>query len=47
MSIGDIFYIIAMIFFGLMTFGILRGYYRSKFDNSGRRLDMLDEYENR
>ncbi len=47
MSIGDIIYIIAMIFFGLITFGIVRGYFRAKFDDNGRRLDMLDEYENR
>jgi len=43
MSIGDIFYIIAAFFFALITFGIIRNYYRNKFDDQGRRLDMLDE----
>ncbi len=47
MSIGDIFYIISAIFFSLITFGIVRGYYRKKFDNKGRRLDMIDEYEDK
>jgi uncharacterized membrane protein len=43
MSIGDIFYIISAIFFTLITFGIIRNYYRNKFDDQGRRIDMLDE----
>ncbi|SFV50579.1 hypothetical protein MNB_SV-6-1808 [hydrothermal vent metagenome] len=47
MSIGDIFYIIAMILFSIMTFAIIRNYYRSKFNDDGQRLDMLDEYEDR
>ena len=45
MSIGDIFYIIAIVLFALITFGIVRAYFRAKFDDKGRRLDMLDEYE--
>ena len=45
MSFGDIFYIIAIILFAFITFGIIRNYYRSKFDDRGRRTDMLDEYE--
>ena len=45
LSIGDIFYIIAIVLFALITFGIVRAYFRAKFDDKGRRLDMLDEYE--
>ena len=47
MSIGDIFYIIAMVLFSIMTFAIIRNYYRSKFNDKGQRVDMLDEYEDR
>jgi len=47
LSIGDIFYIIAMVLFALITFGIIRAYFRSKFTDDGRRKDMLDEYEER
>jgi len=43
MSFGDIIYIIAMVLFVLLTFGIIRNYYRNKFDDQGRRIDMLDE----
>ncbi|MBN2825753.1 MAG: hypothetical protein JXQ76_10535 [Campylobacterales bacterium] len=43
MSIGDIFYIISAIFFTLMTFAIIRNYYRNKFNDKGQRMDMLDE----
>jgi len=45
MSFGDIVYIIAMFLFAFMTFIIVRNYFRSKFDDEGRRKDMLDEYE--
>ena len=45
MPIGDIFYIIAMILFPLMTFAIIRNYFRMKFNDKGQRMDMLDEYE--
>jgi len=47
MSIGDILYIIAMVLFSIMTFAIIRNYYRSKFNDKGQRMDMLDEYEDR
>ncbi len=45
MSIGDIFYIIAMVLFSIITFGIIRNYYRNKFNDKGQRVDMIDEYE--
>jgi hypothetical protein len=45
MSIGDIFYVVAMVLFALITFGIIRNYYRSKFNDKGQRLDMIEEYE--
>jgi len=43
MSLGDILYIIAIFIFVYLTFGIIRNYYKSKFDDEGRRMDMLDE----
>ena len=43
MSLGDILYIIAMILFVFMTFGIVKNYYKSKFDDEGRRIDMLED----
>ncbi len=46
MSFGDILYIIAIILFTYLTFGIVRNYYKSKFDDEGRRMDMLDEEDN-
>ncbi len=45
MSFGDILYIIAIILFAYITFGIVRNYYKNKFDDEGRRMDMLDEEE--
>lgn len=46
MKFGDILYIIALILFVWITFVIIRNYYRSKFNDQGQRMDMLDEYEN-
>jgi hypothetical protein len=43
MSFGDILYIIAMFLFAFITFGIVKNYYKSKFDDEGRRIDMKDE----
>ena len=40
MPFGDILYIIAMILFSYITFGIVRGYFKAKFDEDGRRIDM-------
>ncbi|HSR74468.1 MAG TPA: hypothetical protein VLL31_06455 [Sulfurovum sp.] len=45
MSFGDVLYIIAMILFVLMTFGIVKNYYKSKFDDQGRRIDMKEDDE--
>ncbi|MFA7026436.1 MAG: hypothetical protein WC163_00485 [Sulfurovum sp.] len=42
MSFGDIFYIFAFMLFALMTFVIIRNYFRSKFDDEGRRKDMSE-----
>ena len=43
MAVGDILYIVAIVLFVYMTFGIVRNYYRNKFDDEGRRIDMLDK----
>ena len=45
MSFGDILYIVAMVLFAYLTFGIVRGYFKAKFDDEGRRLDMLEDEE--
>jgi hypothetical protein len=47
MSFGDILYIIAMFLFAYITFGIVRNYYKNKFDDKGRRIDMLEDEEER
>jgi len=46
MSFGDILYIIAMFLFVFITFGIIKNYYKSKFDEDGHRMDMDDENKN-
>ncbi len=43
MSFGDIVYIIVVFLFVFMTFGIVKNYYKSKFDDEGYRIDMKDE----
>ncbi len=43
MSFGDILYIIAIFLFVFLTFGIVRNYYKNKFDDEGRRIDMQEE----
>ncbi len=45
MSFGDILYIIAIFLFAYLTFGIVRAYFKRKFDDEGRRIDMVDEEE--
>ena len=45
MSFGDILYVIAIVLFAYLTFGIVRNYFKSKFDDEGRRIDMIDEEE--
>ncbi len=47
MPLGDIFYIIAMFLFAFMTFVIVRNYFRLKFDDKGRRKDMIDKDKKR
>ena len=42
MAFGDILYIIAFILFAYMTFGIVRNYFKSKFDEDGHRIDMQE-----
>lgn len=43
MSFGNIIYIIATFLFIYLTFGIVRNYYKNKFDDEGRRIDMQEE----
>jgi len=43
MSFGDILYVIAIFLFVFLTFGIVRNYYKGKFDDEGRRIDMQDD----
>ena len=45
MSFGDYLYIVAVIVFVYLTFGIVRNYYKKKFDDEGRRIDMIEEDE--
>ena len=39
MPFGDILYIIAIVIFSYITFGIIKNYYKSKFDDDGHRDD--------
>jgi len=43
MSFGDIVYYIVLAVFVYMTFGIIKNYYKSKFDDEGHRIDMQDD----
>ena len=43
MSFGDILYVIAIAIFIFLTFGIIRNYYKNKFDEEGQRIDMKEE----
>jgi len=43
MSFGEITYIIALLIFVYLTFGFIRNYYKSKFDDEGHRMDMKDD----
>ena len=45
MSFGDVLYVIAIVLFAYITFGIVRGYFKSKFDDEGRRIDMIKKEE--
>jgi len=43
MHLGDIIYIIAIVLFIFMTFGIIKNFYKSKFDKNENRIDMKDK----
>ena len=43
MPIGQIIYLIAFALFAFMTFLIIRNYFRSKFDDEGKRIDMQED----
>lgn len=43
MSFGDILYIIAIFLFVFLTFGIVRNYFKSKFNEDGERIDMIEK----
>ncbi|CAA6811048.1 MAG: Unknown protein [uncultured Sulfurovum sp.] len=43
MSIGEIFYVIAVILFSYMTFAIIRGNFQRKFDENGHRHDLKEK----
>lgn len=45
MSFWDYLYIVAVFLFAYITFGIVRAYFKGKFDDEGRRIDMLDDEE--
>jgi hypothetical protein len=45
MSFGDILYVIAIVLFAYITFGIVRNYIKSKFDDEGHRIDMIEDEE--
>ena len=47
MSFGDILYVIAMVLFAYLTFGIVRGYFKAKFDDEGHRKDMYEDEEDK
>ncbi|WP_169308525.1 hypothetical protein [Nitratifractor salsuginis] len=47
MKLGDIFYWIAIVGFAWMTFVIIRGNFQRKFDEQGRRKDLIDNDEKR
>ena len=45
MSMGDIFYIITIVLFSIMTFTIVRGNFQRKFDENGHRIDLKKKEE--
>jgi len=47
MSIGDIFYLIAIAVFSLMTFLIIRGNFQRKFNENGERIDLISKEKKR
>ena len=43
MSIGDVFYGVAIVLFAGMTFLIIRGNFQRKFTEEGERIDLLEK----
>jgi len=43
MSIGDIFYVVAIVLFSWMTFVIIRGNFQRKFNENGERIDLVEK----
>jgi len=43
MDFADIIYYLVLILFVFMTFGIIKNYYKTKFDDEGHRMDMKDD----
>ena len=43
MSLRDILYIIAIFMFVFITFGIIKSYYKAKFNDKDQRIDMIDD----
>ena len=46
MSLGDIVYILVVVLFVFITFGIIKNYYKNKFDGEGNRIDMKEKENN-
>ena len=45
MSIGDMFYVVAIVMFSWMTFAIIRGNFQRKFNDDGERIDLIEKEE--
>ena len=43
MSIGDMFYVVAIVVFSWMTFAIIRGNFQRKFNEDGERIDLVEK----
>ncbi len=43
MNMGDYIYIIVIVLFSWMTFLIIRGNFQRKFNNDGKRVDLIEE----
>jgi len=43
MSIGDAVYVMAIVLFSWMTFAIIRGNFRRKFNEDGERIDLVEK----
>jgi len=45
MSVGDVLYVVAVVLFTYLTFGIVRNYYKNKFDDEGHRFDIKNKHK--